>query len=45
MVENSGHLRVSVTPTKLSVSYIRAYLPGDGPNGQAAYSYSVNAPR
>ena len=45
MVENSGHLRVSVSPAKLSVSYIRAYLPDDGPNGEVAYSYSVYAPR
>ena len=44
MVENSGHVRVRVTPTRAVVEYVRAYLPGDGPNGEIAYSYSVSPP-
>jgi hypothetical protein len=36
---NSGHLKVTVTAEKVFVDYVRAFLPGDGPNGQVAYSY------
>ncbi|MBU0641185.1 MAG: metallophosphoesterase [Planctomycetes bacterium] len=43
-VNNSGHLRVAVSPAQVTVDYIRAYLPGDGPNGEVAYSYTVPAP-
>ncbi|HVP11142.1 MAG TPA: dockerin type I domain-containing protein [Phycisphaerae bacterium] len=42
-VNNSGHLRVSVSPAAVTVEYIRAYLPGDGPNAEVAYSYTVSA--
>jgi len=41
-VNNSGHLRVTVTPTLVTVSYVRAYLPGDGDNGSVAYSYAIS---
>lgn len=40
-VNNTGHLRVTVAPESVSVSYIRAYLPGDGPNGEIAYTYTL----
>ena len=43
-VGNSGHLRVLVSPAQVTVDYIRAYLPGDGPNGELAYSYAIPAP-
>jgi hypothetical protein len=43
-VFNSGHLRVAVSPAQVTTEYVRAYLPGDGPNGQVAYSYTTLAP-
>lgn len=44
MVNNSGHLRVLVSPAEVTVAYIRAYLPGDGLNGEVAYSYTIPTP-
>lgn len=41
VLNNSGHLRVTVSPTEVSVDYVRAFLPGDGTNGQVAHSYKV----
>jgi hypothetical protein len=41
MLPNAGHLRVTVAPEQTRVEYIRAYLPGDGPNGEVAYSYTI----
>jgi len=41
IVSNSGHLRVTVSETEVVVDYIRAYLPGDGVNGEIAYSYTI----
>jgi hypothetical protein len=38
---NSGHIKISVTPEKATVNYVRSFLPGDGTNGQVAYSYEV----
>jgi hypothetical protein len=38
---NSGHIRVTVSPTDVIVEYIRAFLPGDGTNGQIEHRYSV----
>ncbi len=38
---NSGHLRVTVWPTRVRVDYVRAFLPGDGDNGSVEYSYEV----
>jgi len=38
---NSGHLRVTVSPEKVTVDYVRAFLPGDGVNGHIEYSYSI----
>jgi hypothetical protein len=43
-VNNSGHLRVTVSPEQVLVQYVRAYLPGDGPNGAVAYTYAVQPP-
>jgi hypothetical protein len=43
-VNNSGHLRVTVCPEFAKVDYIRGYLPGCGPNGKVAYSYTVAPP-
>jgi phosphodiesterase/alkaline phosphatase D-like protein len=44
VLPNSGHLRVTVSPTKTTVDYIKAFLPGDGFNGELAYTYDINAP-
>jgi hypothetical protein len=41
ILPNSGHLRVTVAPAQVTVEYVRAYLPGDGPNGEIAYSYTI----
>jgi hypothetical protein len=38
---NSGHLRVSVSPEKVTVDYIRAFLYDDGPNGHIEHSYTI----
>lgn len=43
LVENSGHVRVTVGAEEAQVEYIRAYLPGDGSNGELAASYPVEA--
>lgn len=45
VVPNTGHVRVTVAPQQVTVDYVRAYLPGDGPNGEVAYSYTVPAAR
>jgi hypothetical protein len=44
VLPNSGHLRVTVAPSNVTVDYVRAFLPGAGPNGQIAYTYSIDAP-
>ncbi len=38
---NSGHLSINVSSDKVTVQYIGSFLPGDGANGQVAYSYEV----
>jgi hypothetical protein len=40
-IQNSGHIRVSVTPERVDVDYVRAYLPGDGENGVIAHSFTI----
>jgi hypothetical protein len=45
-MSNAGFLEVAVAPDRVTVSYVRAVLPGDetkagGANGAAAFSYSV----
>ena len=43
VLNNSGHLRVSVSKEQVTVDYVRAYLPGDGVNGEVAYSYTLQS--
>jgi uncharacterized repeat protein (TIGR02543 family) len=42
VLPNSGHLRVTVSPSQTTVDYVRSYLSG-GTNGQVAYSYTIPA--
>jgi len=44
MIQNSGHIRVNVSPEEVNVAYVRSYLPGDGTNGEVAHSFSIDAP-
>lgn len=38
----SGHVQVTVVgQDSVTVDYIRAYLPGDGVNGEVAYTYTI----
>lgn len=37
MLPNSGYMRVHVEPTGVDFSYVRTFLPGDGPNNEEAY--------
>ena len=45
----SGRVRVTVSPEKIRVEYVRSYLPKDAttepPNGEIAYSYDIAASR
>ena len=43
MVENSGHVRVTVAPATVTVDYVRSFLPGNGTNGSVAYSFGVTS--
>ena len=43
MIQNSGHIRVTVAPDEVQVEYVRSYLPGDGTNGQIVHSFTVPA--
>ncbi len=36
IIQNSGHIRVTVTPDNATIEYVRSYLPGDGTNGVIA---------
>jgi hypothetical protein len=38
-----GHIRVAVAPDEVTVEYVRAYLPGEGTNGEVARSYTIPA--
>jgi hypothetical protein len=40
-IQNSGHIRVSISPAETKLEYVRAYLPGDGSNGVVADSVTV----
>jgi hypothetical protein len=42
MIQNSGHVRVKVSPTGLTVDYVRSYLTGDGTNGVVADTVSLS---
>ena len=44
VLPNSGHIRATVSPANVTISYVRAYLAGQGTNGSVAYSYSIPAP-
>ena len=45
---NSGRVRVTVSPEKVSVDYLRSYLPKDAtaehPDGEVAFHYEIPAP-
>jgi hypothetical protein len=41
LIQNSGYIRVTVSPTAATVEYVRSYLPGDGTNGQVAHSFTI----
>ena len=36
IIQNSGYIRVTVTPEGVTIEYVRSYLPGDGTNGVIA---------
>jgi hypothetical protein len=43
MLPNSGHLRVTVSPQKVGVDYIRSFLPGEAAtNAAVAFSYTIS---
>jgi len=41
VIQNSGHIRVTVSPAKATFEYVRSYLPGDGTNGEVAHSFTI----
>jgi phosphodiesterase/alkaline phosphatase D-like protein len=45
VLPNSGHLRVTVSPAKVRVQYVRSYLPKDAtavhPDGEVAFAYEI----
>ncbi len=49
ILPNSGHLRVTVSNSIVTVDYVRAYLPGDEKpgegriNGKVDFSYTINS--
>ncbi len=43
VLPNSGHLRVTVSPSQVTVDYVKAFLSGTGTNGQIAYTYNIPA--
>jgi hypothetical protein len=49
VLPNSGRVRVTVSPEKVRVEYVRSYLPKDAtaehPSGEIAFSYELAAPR
>jgi len=48
ILPNSGRVRVTVSPERVRVEYVRSYLPGDAtaehPDGEIAFSYQIPAP-
>jgi hypothetical protein len=40
VLPNSGHLLFEARPGELTMSYVRSYLPGDGPDGQVAFTHT-----
>ncbi len=49
VLANSGRVRVTVSPQKVRVEYVRSYLPKDAtmehPSGETAFSYEIAASR
>ena len=43
-IQNSGYIRVTVTPDLVTTDYVRSYLPGDGNNGTIAHTVTIEAP-
>jgi len=47
IMPSSGHIKVTVADSGVTVDYIKTYLPSEAttqhPNGDIAYSYSINA--
>lgn len=43
VLPNSGFLNVTVSPEEVTVTYIRAFLDGDGVNNGVAYTYTIKA--
>ena len=41
LIPNSGHLKVTVSPTVVTVAYVRSFKPGDGTNGTISASYTL----
>jgi len=44
ILQNSGHIRVVVSPNNVKMDYVRSYLPGDGTNGVIADSVTIVKP-
>jgi uncharacterized repeat protein (TIGR02543 family) len=42
-IQNSGHMRVDVSPESVNIDYVRSYLPGDGTNGEIAHTFIIPA--
>ena len=46
VLPNAGHLKVTVSPTRVAVDYVRSYLPRDETtqikNGQVAHHYEIS---
>ncbi|MFH1998621.1 MAG: metallophosphoesterase, partial [Planctomycetota bacterium] len=42
LIQNSGHVQVTVAFDFVKVEYVRAYLPGDGMNGEIAFSHAID---
>ena len=40
----SGHIQVTVSPSEVSIQYVKAYLAGQGTNGEIADSHVIQAP-
>jgi hypothetical protein len=49
VLPNSGHLRLTVSPAKVRVEYVRSYLAKDAtaqhPDGEVAFAYEIPAAR
>ena len=47
ILPNSGHLRITVSPAKVRLDYVRSYLPKDAtaehPDGEVALAYEIPA--